>query len=608
MEKFDCIVVGAGWYGLAAAKQYHCTQPESSLVVFDSQPTLGGTWAKERLYPGLKSNNMLGTYEYPDFPMDSKRFNIKPGQHIPGETISIYLKAYADKFGITDKIRSCHKVIVAEHQETSEGGWFLTVANSQNGEIRVFARRLIIATGLTSEPWLPHFDGQECFGGRIFHGKYFQQNADTLETAKTVTIFGGTKFAWDAVYSYATAGVKVNWIIRSTGHGPCWMAPPYVTPLNKWLEKLANTRMLTWFSPCLWGDADGYIGTRHFLHGTAIGRTIVDTFWKVLGGDVMTLNAYDSHPDTAKLKPWTEAMFTGTSFSILNYDTNFFDLVKEGKVKVHLGEIDHLSSGTVHLSDGTKFSADVLLAHTGWKHVPPIKFLPEGIETELGIPHAPINNAPREDLAGQADLVDLADEEILARFPRLKDQPVWNKDYVPLTDQKGIDSDDAVTPYRTLTPYMLHHFIVPPSERFLRPRDTAFIGMVGNFSNVITAHVQGLWISAYFSGLFARDPAKAVGDDTAMQKLQYNTILMNRFGNWRYPTDWGSNKCPSFVFDAVPYLDLLLSDLGLAHYRKRGFMAEWYSPYGPEDYSDINEEWDEKFAKGKGIGATSGQD
>ncbi|KAJ0326589.1 hypothetical protein COL5a_006776 [Colletotrichum fioriniae] len=458
--------------------------------------------------------------------MESKRFNIKPGQHIPGETISLYLKAYADKFGITSKIRSSHKVLVAEHQETSEGGWFLTVTNSKDEEIRVFSRRLIVATGLTSEPWLPHFDGQESFGGRIFHGKYFQQNADTLETAKTVTIFGGTKFAWDAVYSYATAGVKVNWVIRYT----------------------------------------------------------------------------------AKLKPWTEAMFTGTSFSILNYDTDFFDLVKGGKVKVHLGEIDHLSPGTVHLSDGTEFPADVLLAHTGWKHVPPIKFLPEGIEKELGIPHAPIQNAPREDLAGQADLVDLADKEILERFPRLKNQPVWNKNYVPLTDQKGIDSDDAVTPYRTLTPYMLHHFIVPPSQRFLRTRDTAFIGMVGNFSNVITAHVQGLWINAYFSGLLAKDPAEAVGDDSAIQKLQYNTVLMNRFGNWRYPTDWGSNKCPSFVFDAVPYLDLLLSDLGLAHYRKKGFMAEWYSPYGPEDYSDVNEEWKEKFMKGKIVGATSLQD
>ncbi|KAK6225318.1 hypothetical protein QIS74_01365 [Colletotrichum tabaci] len=605
MEKIDCVVVGAGWYGLGAAKQYHCTQPQSSLVIFDSQPTLGGTWADERLYPGLKSNNLLGTYEYPDFPMDSETFNIQPGQHIPGKTIHAYIKAYADKFGIADKVRSSHKVLVAEHQETAEGGWVLTVLNANKEESKVFARRLIVATGMTSEPWLPHFDGQESFGGRIFHGKHFQQNADTLKTASTVTVFGGTKFAWDAVYAYATAGVKVNWVIRSTGHGPCWMAPPFVTPLSKWLEKLANTRMLTWFSPCVWGDADGYTGIRGFLHGTAVGRAIVDTFWKILGGDVMTLNAYDSHPNTAKLKPWTEPMFTGPSFSILNYDTNFFELIKSGIVDVHLGEIDRLSPGKVHLSDGTEFAADVLLAHTGWKHVPPIKFLPEGIETELGLPHAPPHDAPRGDLAGQTELVDRADKEILERFPRLKNQPVWNKAYVPLTEQKGIDSDDTVTPYKPLTPYMLHHFIVPPSERFLRTRDTAFVGMVSNFSNVITAHLQGLWISAYFSGLLVNDPAAAVGDEAALEKLQYDTILMNRFGHWRYPTDWGSSKCPSFVFDAVPYLDLLQRDLGLAPHHKKGFMAEVYSPYGPEDYRYVNDEWQKKFGAGKVVDASS---
>lgn len=157
---------------------------------------------------------MLGTYEYPDFPMDSETFKIQNGQHIPGETINTYLKAYAKKFGIIDKIRSSHKVFVAEHQETAEGGWILTVSNANKEETKVFARRLIVATGMTSEPWLPHFEGQESFGGRIFHGKYFQQNADTLKTAKTVTVFGATKFAWDAVYAYATAGVKVNWIVR----------------------------------------------------------------------------------------------------------------------------------------------------------------------------------------------------------------------------------------------------------------------------------------------------------------------------------------------------------------------------------------------------------
>lgn len=146
--------------------------------------------------------------------MDNETFGIYPRQHIPGQTISKYIKAYAEKFGVADKIRPSHKVLTAEHQETAEGGWVLTVSNGDGEESRVFARHLVIATGLTSEPWLPHFEGQESFGGNIFHGKDFQSNAYTLKTAKTVTIFGATKFAWDAAYAYATAGVRVNWIVR----------------------------------------------------------------------------------------------------------------------------------------------------------------------------------------------------------------------------------------------------------------------------------------------------------------------------------------------------------------------------------------------------------
>lgn len=192
--------------------------------MFDSQDTLGGTWADERLYPDLKSNNLLGTYEYPDFPMDEATFKVKQGEHIPGHAINSYLKAYASSFGIGKFIRLRTKVTVAEHKETGEGGWNLTVVDSAQSKRNVFARRLIIASGLTSEPFLPHFDGQETFGGKIFHSKHFKQNRDTLETAKSVTVFGGTKFAWDAVYSYATAGVNVNWVIR------CMFVPVAAVP------------------------------------------------------------------------------------------------------------------------------------------------------------------------------------------------------------------------------------------------------------------------------------------------------------------------------------------------------------------------------------------
>lgn len=321
-----------------------------------------------------------------------------------------------------------------------------------------------------------------------------------------------------------------------------------------------------------------------------VGRVIVNTFWSILGDDVMTLMKFDAHPDTAKLKPRMPPMFTGDSFSILNYDTDFMELIKSDKVAIHVADFDHLSPGKVHLSDGTDFEADAMLASTGWKHVPPMKFLPEGIDKELGLPHEPqkARDAPEEDLANQQDLLDMADKEILERFPRLKDQPVWNKEYVPVTDAKGIQSKDAQI--QSLTPYMLHRFIVPPSERFLRTRDIAIVGMCGNFSNTISAHIQGLWISAYFMGRLANDPGAAVGDAAAMQKLRYQTVLHNRWGKWRYPTDWG-NKAPSFIFDAVPYLDLLQNDLGVKPHRKGGSLAEVYSPYMAKDYRNINEEW-----------------
>ncbi len=186
------------------------------MAILDSQSTLGGTWAHERLYPGLKSNNLLGTYEYPDFPMSTASFGVKKNEHIPGAVIHAYLKAYAVKFGIIDLIRHDTKVVSAEHQDTEGGGWILTIQTPAGNEAKIFARKLIVATGLTSEPFLPHFAGQESFGGRIFHAKHFHQNGDTLETANAVTVLGGSKFAWDAVYAYATAGVTVNWVVRCT--------------------------------------------------------------------------------------------------------------------------------------------------------------------------------------------------------------------------------------------------------------------------------------------------------------------------------------------------------------------------------------------------------
>lgn len=312
----------------------------------------------------------------------------------------------------------------------------------------------------------------------------------------------------------------------------------------------------------------------------------------MLGNDVLALNAYDSHPETAKLKPWMPAMFTSTSLSILNYETDFFEIVRSGNVTIHVGEIDHLSPSKVHLSEGSSFDSDMILAHTGWKQTPPIKFLPQGIERHLGIPVSEDSNPPtQEDLEKLQTTLEEVDGEILSRFPRLQTQPACCEKYIPLStgDDTGSDSEKKTLPHDSPS-YRLSRFMVPTSEKFLRHRDIVFAGMVSSICNSITAHVQGLWISAYFSTLLKQDPAAIVDDPTAMHQLRYETVLHNRFGKWRYPVDWG-NKAPAFVFDALSYLDMLQHDLGLDPRRKGGILSEALKSYGVEDYRGINDEW-----------------
>ncbi|KAL2121087.1 hypothetical protein VTJ04DRAFT_5114 [Mycothermus thermophilus] len=636
-------------FGLAVAKTFRQLNPDKTLLILDSGSTLGGVWSRERHYPGLKTNNMIGTMEYPDFPMDGDEFNLQPGDHIPGETMHVYLAKYARRFGILSNIRYRCKVDVAEHQDGPDGGWMLSVREEGvKGEKRIYARKLVVATGMTSEPVKPVIEGEEQFGAPVFHCKDFGKHADTLCSAKRVAVLGGTKSAWDVAYSYASSGVEVDWIIRESGHGPVWMAPPYVTPFKKWLEKLVHIRLLTWFSPCIWGDVDGYGGIRRFLHGTSFGRAITNIFWKVLGNDVLTLNKYTSHPEVLKLKPWTDPMFVASGFSILNYPTNIFDLVRAGAIRVHIADVTALTTRTVHLSDGTQLvGTDALCCATGWKHVPPVRFvLADGTDAapELGLPHDP---ATSDELFSREEM-RRADEEILARFPRLRNQPVMNKDHVArnigtgnrtatLAPKAGGGTSSLSSQpveEQSLTPWTLYRFMVPPSTRFLQTRDIAFAGILMNFSTLLVAHAQALWITAYFAGQLApsvipsvvtqnspltpspsaagtvssvsADPkAKAKASSTTEQSLaslRSETLLHARFGRWRYPFGRGA-QFPDFVFDAVPYLDLLLRDLGLETKRKKlaitkrskGGMFAWLKevvePYGPEDYKGLVEEF-----------------
>jgi hypothetical protein len=312
----------------------------------------------------------------------------------------------------------------------------------------------------------------------------------------------------------------------------------------------------------------------------------VSKFWAVLTNDVETLNNYAGHPETEKLHPWTNPFFIATGISILNYSTNIFDLVRDGTVQVHIADITSLSPQTVHLSHGERLHADLLVYCTGWVLSPNLAF--QTSNRDLGVPHIASSSSPPSSPTNTA-LLSRADHEIFTRFPRLKDQPT-RSDHAPL---KALSSTSGVitAPDEITQPYNLYRFLVPPA--FTDTRDIVFAGCQMTVTTPMVAQVQALWVTAYFNGQLA------LPSDS---EVLYSATLHNRFGKWRYPSGY-ADKFPETVFDAVPYLDMLLRDLGLPCHRKKGAFSEIFQPYGLEDYKGVVGEW---LAKEKGGVGTVG--
>lgn len=538
--------------------------------------------------------------QYSDLPMSADGYSLSD-DHIPGNHVNEYLCSYARKFDLMKHMRFNSGVDSAV--DDGDSGWTLTVTKKDSrGESssKIKARKLIMATGLTCEPFMPKLDGKEFFGAPIYHTSQFAKAENGLGPYKNVVLLSGAKFSWDIACAYAAAGIQVDWVIRESGHGPCWMTPNRLTPLKVIPELLLQTRLITWLSPCIWGDADGFVSIRNFLHQNWLGRKIVDGFFHKMGHSVMEANNYDSHPETAKLKPWDDVFFIGTNRGLLNYGLDFFEFVRSGIIRVHIADIQSLSHHTVHLSTGQNLEADVLICGTGWKDAPQLNFV---TDKELGLPGFASPSAWK--------YIPKADAEILEKCPKLQNQPE-PRPYKPMTDNQ---SEIVREPYR------LYRFMVPPA--FVQSRTLAFAGAYRSPATTIIAQIQALWITAFLDGNIsglsnqtvrtdAPAPEKTASpndqslneaevghiDPTGMSnRILYETVLHTQFGKWRYSRGFGA-RFPELWFDCLPYVDLLLRDVGVENRRKGSWWGERFTPYFPKDYVGIVPEYLERAKNG----------
>lgn len=197
-----------------------------------------------------------------------------------------YLNDYAVYFNILRLIEFHADV---QEVEKLQNGWKITALKTnsdQSTEKRTYqCEKLIMCNGLASTPRPISVRGHGEFDKPIFSHEGLKDQASAVAKdpeVKTVTVIGASKIGYDATWLMASHGKKVEWIVRESGGGAVWMSPPWIL-LGPWmvmLEHVVTTRFFTWFTPCIWGQYDGFNWIRSLLHGTSIGRWLVHNFWE----------------------------------------------------------------------------------------------------------------------------------------------------------------------------------------------------------------------------------------------------------------------------------------------------------------------------------------
>ncbi|KAJ4992447.1 FAD-containing monooxygenase EthA 5 [Stagonosporopsis vannaccii] len=576
MEKVDLIIIGAGIYGLTMAATYHRIHPEANLVIIDSAPSIGGTWSSHRIFPGLKTNNQLGTLEHPDFPMD-ERFGVKPGEHIPAETMLAYLNAFVEWSDIRAFLRLNTFV---EQVEKNNQEWIVHCANDER---HFRAKKLVLALGHSNKPHLPNIPNSSIFKPPVIHSKELAENYPKVVRPGTHTlIVGGGKSAWDAAYACATQPDSTTTVlVRPSGNGPIWMTPSHVTPATLWLEKLVFTRFFSFLSPCPWAEMSGLEGwLRSFFHSTWLGRKITAGFWHILGEDSVSLSGLDKHPETKKMRPWRGAFEVGCALSIHNYPSSIYDLVREGKIKIVFDEIAALEgSSLVRLKSQDTMNVDAIIYATGWEVGSSLNFKPASLASELGMPSRASLDAE------ESALITATEHHLHATYPFLRDRDTSRTTHYDLSLRYAQGEDTTQQPYR------LHRFMVPLSS--LNDRTVAFSGALYCLGTIPCAYLQSLWIMAYFDDIL---PAPFSPPATLREEMYRYTQYCALRGAMSH-----GRVFPDLVFDSLSYFDQLLGDMGFSGKRKGGRWAfrEAMSSYGPEDYKGLLDDVQRKLYGGE---------
>jgi dimethylaniline monooxygenase (N-oxide forming) len=194
----EICVIGAGISGLVMCK--YLKDNHLDFICYEAGSSIGGLWNHESdanygsIYQSLHLNSSKNTTQFKDFPMPDDY------PHYPGHWQFLqYIKAYASKFELNNKIQLNSKVTSVE--KISQEQYKLTI---NYDEIKYF-KRVIIANGHHWLPNIPYIHNIDNFSGLKLHSKEYK-NAAIFQDKKVLVVGignSGVEIACDAARALA---------------------------------------------------------------------------------------------------------------------------------------------------------------------------------------------------------------------------------------------------------------------------------------------------------------------------------------------------------------------------------------------------------------------
>ncbi|KAF2727507.1 FAD/NAD(P)-binding domain-containing protein [Polyplosphaeria fusca] len=572
------IVIGAGWAGLSAARTYSLVNPTADITILDDDDSVGGVWSVSRIYPGLLADSPRGLFEYSDLSMldeDSVSLD-RPEKFglIRGEEVHNYLHAYALKRDLLRRIRFRSRVIEAErlrHGANKAAGWRLTLSTGETLD----CDKLVVASGLYSAPHVPDIQGLDAFAGLSMHSKLLGKQHHRLASPdiKSVFVVGGCKSATETVNLCLALPNKpqIHWIVRGNEYGVPILYNDPTLPIS--ILSANNTRILSAFSPSIF-DTESWF--HQFFHSGRwwLGNWLYSKFWSLVAWSLMRDAEYDKSEQGRMIKPDVDKLFHALLHVSLIHKGNpvLEEIHKANRIKVHVGEIDHLSPSALFVRSKTssetssnleEIPTDAILWCTGFK--PSTTFFSPADAEDLGLPIAFSAQTPATQQRWR-DLHAAADAENLATFPHLRPWPIHA-------------SKEPHTNYR------MYRQIISPRTIAANDRSICFAGFISNSQTAFASEITALWGVAWMEGLLGRD---RFGSE---EEMEFDVAKTHAWMARRYGVRGVSG--PEVVMEVQTYFDVLMKDLGLKAKRKGGWM-EYFGIYGAGDYRTIVDELLEK--------------